>query len=57
MTSNKLEAAAAGNGYLEVHGAISPFSVFENAYNKEFNNNTCFHGAYHVYSVLSINEK
>lgn len=37
MNSNKLEAAGAGNGYLEIHGAISPFSVFENAYKKEFN--------------------
>ena len=29
------------------------FSVFESAHNKEFNNNTGFHEAYHVYSTLS----
>lgn len=33
------------------------FLVFENAHNKEFNNDTCCHGAYHIYNIFSTTKK
>lgn len=42
------------NGYLEVCGIIFPFTEFENAHNKEFNNSTLLSWSLSCFTIFSV---